>query len=144
ALAVALETIEGDLGRSDVALKSSSGEVGIAALRLKKSVLDELVLDSPVVAHLAGRSVSAVEAHEGVGKSIAESGNVVLIVDVLRNAVVDIEKSYRIAGEAYAYVLGESAVDIDLAGYGNSAGSETAVYIAGLKAELAGECRPAL
>ena len=46
ALGIALKSVEGDFRRSDVAFKSTSGEVRLAALGLKKSVLDELILNS--------------------------------------------------------------------------------------------------
>ena len=58
--------------------------------------------------------------------------------------VVDIEDGDRIAGDAGADVLGERAVDIDLAAHGDAAGGETGVDEAGLKAELFGEGGPAL
>ena len=121
AVAVALQTIEGDVACCDVALERSAGEIRIASFRLKKTVLDELVLDRTVAAHLAGRRVTAVEAHERIGKLVIVLALNVLIVDVLRNGVVDIEKGDCIAGYASADVLGECAVDINLAGYRNTA-----------------------
>ena len=41
ALAVALEAVEGDVAGGDLALEGAAGEVGLAALGLKQTVLDE-------------------------------------------------------------------------------------------------------
>ena len=143
-VAVALQTIEGDVACCDVALKRSSREIRIASFRLKETVLDELILDRTVAAHLAGRSVTAVEAHERIGKLVIILALDVLVVDVLRNGVVDVKESDCIAGYASADVLGECAVDINLAGYRDTAACETAVNVARLETEGLGECRPAL
>jgi len=143
-VAVALQTIEGDVACSNVALESSSREIRIASFRLKETVLDELILDRTVAAHLAGRRVTAVEAHERIGKLVIVLALDVLIVDVLRNGVVDIKKGDRVTGYAGADVLGKCAVDINLAGYRDTAACETAVYVARLETEGLGECRPAL
>ena len=57
-------------GRCDVAFQGAAGEIGVAAGGLQQAVLDELVLHGAVTAHLAGRGVAAVEAHEGVGELV--------------------------------------------------------------------------
>ena len=88
ALAVALQAIEGDVRGGNVALKGAAGEVGIAADRLQQAVLDQLVLDGAVAAHLAGGGVAAVEAHEGVGQLVVKLAADVLVVDVLRARVL--------------------------------------------------------
>ena len=133
---VALQAVEGNVACGDVAFKSSSCEVGIASLGFKKSVLYELILDSAAVTHLTFGSVSAVEAHEGIGDAIVVLALDILVVDIFGNGVVDIEKSYSVTGNADTYVFAESAVNVHLTGYRYSHSSETAVYIAGLKAEL--------
>ena len=125
-------------------LPGAAGEVGIAAGRLQQTVLDELILNGTVVAHLAGRGVAAVEAHEGIGQAVIKLACDVLIVNVLGHAVVDVQQGNGIAGSAHADVLGQSAVDINFAGNGDAAAYQAGVDIAGLKAELRGECRPAL
>jgi hypothetical protein len=50
----------------------------------QQAVLDELILDGAVGAHLAARRVAAVEAHEGVRQLIVELAGDVLFVHVLR------------------------------------------------------------
>ena len=107
-------------------------------------MLDQLVLDGAVTAHLAGGGVAAVEAHEGVGQLIVKLAADVLVIDVLRHAVVDVQQGDGVTGGADADVLGQSAVDIDLAGDGDAAAGKAGVDIAGLKAELRGEGGPAL
>ena len=84
------------------------------------------------------------EAHEGIGKLVIVLALDVLIVDVLRNGVVDIKKRYGIFGYACTDVLGKCAVDIYFTGYRNTAAGETAVNVARLETEGLGECRPAL
>ena len=66
AVSTALQTEEGDLAGSDVCLQGAAGEVRLAAV-LQQTVLDQLILDSAVVAQLADGGVTAVEAHEYVG-----------------------------------------------------------------------------
>src|SRR5699024_261526 len=59
-------------------------------------------------------------------------------------AVVDVQQGDGVAGDADADVLAQSAVDVHLAGNGDAAACQAGVDKAGLKAELAGEGRPAL
>ena len=105
AFAIALESVEGDVACSDVAFKSTSGEVRLRINGLEKSVLNELILNSSVIAHLAFGSITAVEAHECVGESIVILALDVLVVDVLRNGVVNVEQGYGVAGDASADVF---------------------------------------
>ena len=132
AVAVALQTIEGDVACCDVAFERSAGEIRIASCGLKQTVLNELILDGAVCAHLAGRSISAMEAHEGIGKLVVVFALDSLVVDVLRNGVVDIKKRDGVVGYASADVLGKSTVDIYFTGYRNATACKTAVYIARL------------
>ena len=53
ALAVTLETVEGDVAGSDIALEGASCEIRLGSGGLEGPVLDELVLDGTVGAHLA-------------------------------------------------------------------------------------------
>ena len=62
ALAVTLQTEERDVRSGDIPLESAAGEIGLGILRLKKSVLDKLILDRTIRAELAGWSIAAVEA----------------------------------------------------------------------------------
>ena len=55
-LAVTLQTIESNVGSSDVAFQRAAGEVGLAARRLQETVLNQLILDSAIVAPLAPAS----------------------------------------------------------------------------------------
>ena len=143
ALRVALQAIECDVAGCDVALESTTSEVWLATV-LEQTVLNELILDLAVRAHLALRSVTAVEAHEGVGELVAVLADDVLVVDVLWYRVVDVEQSNCVVACAHTDVLRESTVDVNLAGTRNTAAYETAVYVARLETELAWECRPAL
>ena len=61
-----LQPEEGDLAGGDVAFQGAAGEIRIGTGGLQQTVLDELVLHSPVGAQLAAGGVAAVEAHEGV------------------------------------------------------------------------------
>ena len=105
---VALQTIECDRRSSDVTLKSTTCEIRIRTSRLKESVLDELILDCTVGAHLAGRCVTAVEAHECICKLVVLETCSILIIDVLRNRVVDVKKSNGIIADADTDVLGKA------------------------------------
>ena len=84
------------------------------------------------------------EAHEGICKLIGELTLDSLLVNVLRHCVVDVEQRYRGSCDTCTDVFGKSTVDIDLAGNGNAAGSQSAVYVARLKTELGRESGPAL
>ena len=107
-------------------------------------MLNELVLDRTGGTHLALGCVSAVEAHERIGEGVVVLALDVLVVYVLRNGVVDIEQRNCVSGNAQTDVFAQRAVDIYLAGYRDTAAYKAAVYIAGLKAELGRERRPAL
>ncbi len=133
AFRVALQTIEGDVGRRNVTLKGTAADIGLAAGGLQHTVLDQLILDRTVGAHLAGRSITAVEAHEGIIELIVILTLDLLIVHGSRNGVVDIEDGHRITGDAGAYVLRKRAIDIHFAGYRNAAARQTGVDIAGSK-----------
>ena len=84
------------------------------------------------------------EAHEGISQLIIILALDVLIIDLLRNRVIDIEQCNGIVRSTHTDVLRERTIDINLASYRNAAANETAVYIARLETELAWECRPAL
>ncbi len=83
------------------------------------------------------------EAHERIAELVVVFALDILFVKVLRNTVVDIEQSDGIACHAGADVFAQRAVDVNFAGNRNAAAYQTAVYIAGLKAEFLRECRPA-
>ena len=76
------------------------------------------------------------EAHECIGKLIIIFALDILIIDVLRNGVVDVKQCNSVIGNAKSDVLAKSSVDINLAGYRDSSCSKTAVYIAWLKSKL--------
>ena len=84
------------------------------------------------------------EAHEGVMQGVVVLALDVLVIDVFRNAVVDVEQRHRVAGQAGADVFAQRAVDIHFAGYRDPAGSQAAVDVAGLETELGREGGPAL
>ena len=141
---VALQTIECNIGSSDVTLESTTCEIRIRTGWLKQSVLDQLILDRTIAAHLARRCVTAMEAHKCICKLVVLELILLLIIDVLRYRVVDVKESNSIIADADTDILGKSAVDINFAGYRNTTGSKTAVNIARLESELGRECRPAL
>ena len=144
-LAVALQTIERDLTGSNVTFKGATREVGRAAI-LQQTVLNELELDGTVGAHLAGRRVATVEAHKRIRETIlvAVLLHDVLIVDILRCRVVDVEQRHCISAGAQADILRQGTVDVYLAGHGDTARYQTGVDVARLKSEFLGESGPAL
>ena len=84
------------------------------------------------------------EAHKCICKRIIVLALDILVIYVLGNGVVDIKQCNSVSGNAHTDIFAQCAVDINLAGYGDSAAYKSAVYIAGLKSELGGECGPAL
>lgn len=143
-VAVALETVEGDIAGGNIALQGAAGDVRPAPLRLQHSMLDELVLHRTVRAHLAGRGVAAVEGHKGVGLLAIVRSSDILVINGLGYGVVDVQEGHRIPGDAGADVLAERAVDIHFAGHGDASSGQSGIHITGFEAELAGERGPAL
>ena len=84
------------------------------------------------------------EAHEGICQLIVVLANNILIVDILRNRIVDVEQCHCIIRSTHADVLRKSTIDVHLAGYRDATACQTAVDIAWLETKLAWECRPAL
>ena len=84
------------------------------------------------------------EAHECIGELVVELALDILVVDILRNRVVNVEKSNSIVACAHTDVFRESTIDVNLTSYRNSTANETAVDIARLETKLAWECWPAL
>ena len=132
-----LQTIESDVARCDISLEGSLGY-----LFRKGSCHNELVFHR-AESQFSGAGISAVEAHEGIFQGVREFALDALFVHILRNAVVDIQQGNGILADAGSDELAECSVDIYLTGYGDSSSGETAVYIAGNKAELSLKCRPA-
>lgn len=71
--------------------QSTTGEVWCTTI-LQQAVLNQLILDLTARAHLALWSVTAVEAHEGISQLVIVLALDVLIIDILRNRVVDVEQ----------------------------------------------------
>ena len=69
--------------------------------------MDQLILDLTARAHLALWSVTAVEAHEGISQLIIILALDVLIIDILRNRVIDIEQCNGIVRSTHTDVLRE-------------------------------------
>ena len=84
------------------------------------------------------------EAHEGIGEAVVELAGDVCLIKAGGNGVVDVQQGDSVHSDTGADVLAESAVDIHLAGNGDTPGGKTGVYVAGLEAEGLGEGRPAL
>ena len=132
-----LQAVEGDVAGDDISFQSTLGHfLG------KRPGHDHLIL------HAAGRKllrvgIAAVEAHEGLIVIVR-----VLIVDrllihVIGHGVVDIQQSDNVLADTGADKLAQAAINIHFTGYGDSHTSETAVHIAGHKAELRLERGPA-
>ena len=83
------------------------------------------------------------EAHKGVGQFIVKLSGDILVINVLRYAVIDVQQRHGIARSADTDVLAQRAVDIDLAGNGDAAAGKAGVDIARLKPELGREGGPA-
>ena len=96
------------------------------------------------IGELRGAGIAAVEAHEGIRELVIELALDGFVIHIVRNGVVDIQKSNLISGDAQSDVLGKSSVDIYLAGYRNALAHQAAVDIAGNELEHILECRPAL
>ena len=84
------------------------------------------------------------EAHEGIGELVIGGVLDLLLVHVLGHGVVDVQERGRSARDAAEDVLRNRAVDVHLAGNGDTAARQAAVDVAGHKAELRLEGRPAL
>ncbi len=137
----ALQAVERDVPRGDVAFERAAGEIRLVPV-FQQAVLDELVLDG-AFREPAQRRVAAVEAHEGVAVGIAVFSPDVAVVQVLRHAVVDVQQGDRAVRHAGADVFADRAVDVGLACDGDAAARQPAVDVARLKAELLRERRPA-
>ena len=144
ALAVALQAVEGDGAGRNIALQRAAGKVRLAARGLQQAVLDQLILDGAVAAQLALGGIAAMEAHKGIGELAVIPALDVLVIDIPGHAVVDVQQRHGVAGNARADILAQRAIDVHLAGDRNAPAGQAAVDIAGFKAELLGECRPAL
>ncbi len=117
----ALQTEECDISRNDISLQCT-----VCNLYRKRTSHDHLVL------HLAerklGRSgISTVEAHEGILLCIIELALDILIVDISRYGIVNVQKSYSIVADNSADELTEGTIDINLAGNRNTHLGKTAV-----------------
>ena len=76
------------------------------------------------------------ESHKCISKLIIVFSFNIFIIDILWNRVVDIKQCNCIIGNAKSDLLAECSVDINLTGYRNSSGSQTAIYIARFKSKL--------
>ena len=79
------------------------------------------------------------EAHECICQFVIIFSFDIFVIDIFRNRVVDIKQSNSIVGNAKSDVLAECSVDINLTGYRNSSGNQTAIYIASMKSKLSRE-----
>ncbi len=84
------------------------------------------------------------ESHKGIGMLIVEPALYLVQVHIRRNAVVDVKQGYRVIGNALSDKFAESTVDVYLTGNRDTHCAQTAVNVAGNKAELSLERRPAL
>ena len=99
----ALETVERDVARGDVAFERAARDVRRLAA-FEQAVLDELVFHAALL-ELAERRVAAVEAHERVFEGVVLRALDVFFEEVARHGVVDVEQRDGIARDAEADVL---------------------------------------
>ena len=90
ALCITLQTIEGHLACCNVALERATGKVWLATL-FQKAVLNELILNGTSAAHLTLWSVSTMESHKSVGEFIVIFAFNIIVINVLRNGVIDVK-----------------------------------------------------
>ena len=76
------------------------------------------------------------ESHKCISKLVIVFSFDIFIIDILLNRVVDIKQCNCIIGNAKSDVLTKCSVDINLTGYRDSSGNQTAVYIARFKSKL--------
>ena len=84
------------------------------------------------------------EAHEGICVRVVKFACNRLLVHILGHGVVDVEQGNGIFRHTCSDKFGKGSVNVDFAGYRYAFSSQSAVDIAGNKAELGLECRPAL
>ena len=88
------------------------------------------------------------EAHEDLFLGVAVASKLLaldaLLVHILRHGVVDVEQRYGILADTGSDVLTQSAIDINLTGYGDTTTGQTAVHVARHETEHGLEGRPAL
>ncbi len=137
----ALQPEESDRPRRDVALQGAAGKIGFASV-FEQAVLDQLIFQL-AFRELAERRIAAVEPHEGILQRIGIFSVDLLVIQIRRNRIVDVEERDGVAGKAGTDVLAERAVDVDFTRDRNSARNQPAVHIAGFKAELPRKGRPA-
>ena len=133
----ALQTVECDVSRYDISFQSS-----LCYLFRQISCHDELIFHL-TEGQFAGRSISAVEAHESIIELIIIFSFDLRLIHISRYGIVDIQQGNCIFGYNASDKLRQCAVDIHLTGYRDSSSSQTAVDIARYKSELCLECRPA-
>ncbi len=93
---------------------------------------------------LGRAGIAAVEAHERIRQLVIEFSSDVLLEDLLRHGVVDVEERDGVARDDLADELGQCPVDIDLAGDRDALARQTAVDVAGNEFEHRLESGPAL
>ena len=133
-----LKTEEGDISRNDVSFESSVGNFD------RKRTSHDLLVFHLAEGKLACSCISAVESHECIFQCVVCIFSFdVLVVQILRYGVVDVEKSYCIFTYNSSDELGKCTVDIYFTRYRNTFCSQTAVYVARYETKLCLECRPA-
>ena len=121
------QAVKGDITGDNISFQSA-----VCHFNRKGSRHDHLILHA-AECQLSGAGIAAVEAHEGIGKLVVELAGDILVVDVLGHAVVDIQQSDGVAGNAHTDIFAQGTVDIHLAGDRDAAADQAAVHIAGLK-----------
>lgn len=105
AVRVTLQTVEGDIGCGKVCFQRAAREVRRRTSRFQQTVLDELIFDCTVFAELAGGSVAAVKAHEGIGKAVIEFSLDFCVKQACGDGVVDVQQRHGILRNTRADVL---------------------------------------
>ena len=118
--AVALKAVECNLGGSNITLQSSSGEIGFTAGGLKQSVLNKLVFNGSVLAHFAGRSIAAMEAHKCICQLVIKFTLDFAVIHGGGHRIVNVKQCYGITCNTGTDLFGKSTVNINLTAYGDT------------------------
>ena len=138
AISGGLQTIEGDLSGSDVSFEGSVGNL------YGKASSHDFLVSHLTECQLLGAGIAAMEAHEGILMGVIVLALDGLLEHVCRNGVVDVKQGNGISTYAGTDELGQTSVNVNLTGYGDTHTGKTAVYVAGNETKLGLECRPAL
>ncbi len=123
----------------DPSLQRSARDFGFSA-GFHQAVHDQLVFHAEILAKAAARGIAAVEPHEQVGPCGATE---VFDGEILGHRIVDIKQGDRLCRGELKEIFGNGAINVCLACDRDSAGSQSAVDVAGNETERLFEGGPA-